>query len=46
MRDEYDKSRRDRRLPVTVEVVYGHAWRGRRALAADGRQIVRFERDR
>jgi malonyl-CoA O-methyltransferase len=46
MQDEYEKSRRDGRLPVTVEIVYGHAWRGRRTVAGDGRQIVRFERGR
>jgi len=41
---------REGRLPVSFEVVYGHAWRapGRRAAkrAEDGRSIVRFERRR
>jgi malonyl-CoA O-methyltransferase len=46
MQDEYEKSRLNGRLPVTVEIVYGHAWRGRRATTADGRQVVRFERGR
>jgi malonyl-CoA O-methyltransferase len=46
MRNEYDKARLGGRLPVTVEVVYGHAWRGRRDVTDDGRQIVRFERSR
>jgi malonyl-CoA O-methyltransferase len=42
MLDAYERARRDGRLPVTVELVYGHAWRGRRT--DDGRQVVRFER--
>ena len=46
MQDEYEKSRLNGRLPVTVEVVYGHAWRGQRAATGDGRQVVRFERTR
>lgn len=29
-------------IPLTVEVVYGHAWRGVSRKAADGRDIVRF----
>ena len=29
---------------TTVEVVYGHAWRGRRTVTEDGRSIVRFQR--
>jgi malonyl-CoA O-methyltransferase len=35
---------REGRLPVTYEVVYGHAWKPAAARAADGRAIVRFER--
>jgi malonyl-CoA O-methyltransferase len=46
MLHEYDKARLGGCLPVTVEVVYGHAWRGRRDVTDDGRQIVRFERGR
>jgi len=46
MQDEYEKSRVDGRLPVTVEIVYGHAWRGQRAVTGDGRQVVRFQRAR
>ncbi|MGH8703868.1 MAG: methyltransferase domain-containing protein, partial [Burkholderiales bacterium] len=38
--------RRDGRLPVTYEVVYGHAWKGAPRRAADGRAIVQFERGR
>jgi malonyl-CoA O-methyltransferase len=38
--------RRDDRLPATFEVVYGHAWKPEPRVAADGRAIVRFERER
>ncbi len=34
---------RDGRLPVTVEVIYGHAWKAPPRKTADGRSIVRFE---
>lgn len=39
---------RDGGLPVTVEAVYGHAWRAeaRPAKRPDGRAVVRFERRR
>lgn len=47
----YEAMRRDGRLPATLEVVYGHAWKpeGERSsrasdLARDGRAIVRFDR--
>ena len=33
-------------LPVTFEVVYGHAWKAAPRRAADGRAIVQFERHR
>lgn len=39
--------REDGRIPVTVELVFGHAWRGEPRQAsrtADGRSVVRFER--
>ena len=39
-----ERQRRDGRLPVTFEVVYGHAWKGPPTRAADGRAIVRLER--
>jgi malonyl-CoA O-methyltransferase len=35
---------RDGRLPVTFEVVYGHAWKPAAARAPDGRAVVRFAR--
>jgi malonyl-CoA O-methyltransferase len=34
------------KLPVSYEVVYGHAWKGAPRHAADGRAIVKFERHR
>lgn len=47
----YEAMRREGRLPATLEVVYGHAWkpeeeRSSRAsnLTRDGRSIVRFDR--
>jgi len=36
--------RRDAGLPVTYEVLYGHAWKPAPARAADGRAIVQFAR--
>ena len=38
--------RRGGPLPVTFEVVYGHAWKAAPRRAADGRAIVQFERRR
>ena len=42
----YERFRRDGRLPVTVEVIYGHAWKPEEAprLLEDGRAIIRVER--
>lgn len=44
LRANYEKLRRDGRLPATVEVVYGHAWKAAPKVADDGRAIIRFER--
>lgn len=44
--DALEAFRRDGRLPATFEVVYGHAWKPEARAAADGRAIVRFERER
>jgi malonyl-CoA O-methyltransferase len=38
----YESERRNGRLPATVEVVYGHAWKGEPRSSADGRQIVKW----
>ncbi len=35
--------RRDGRIAVTYEVVYGHAWKARPRVAPDGRAIVHFD---
>ncbi|MCX7891009.1 MAG: methyltransferase domain-containing protein [Burkholderiales bacterium] len=40
----YERARRDGRLPATVEVVYGHAWKAVPKASADGRAIIRFDR--
>lgn len=39
----YERQRRDGRLPATIEVVYGHAWKPQPRVAADGRAIVNLE---
>lgn len=44
LREGLDRQRRDARLAVTFEVLYGHAWKAPAARAADARAIVRFER--
>lgn len=44
LRSNYETLRRDGRLPATVEVVYGHAWKAAPKVLDDGRAIVRFER--
>jgi malonyl-CoA O-methyltransferase len=41
-----DRMRRDGRLPVTFEVIYGHAWKPAPKVADDGRAIVRFRSSR
>lgn len=43
LRENYDRLKKDGRLPVTIEVVYGHAWKAEPKLADDGRAIVRFQ---
>ncbi len=43
MRERYERLRRDGRVPVTFEVVYGHAWKAEPKHVADGRAIVRFD---
>lgn len=40
--DRYEAARRNGVLPVTYEVVYGHAWKVAPREAADGRQVVTF----
>lgn len=43
MREAYEREHRDGRLPATIEVIYGHAWRGERRIAADGRQVMKLD---
>ena len=40
----YEAMRHDGRLPVTFEIIYLHAWRGVERIAADGRQIIQFDK--
>jgi malonyl-CoA O-methyltransferase len=42
MRVEYEKQRRDGRLPASFEIVYGHAWKPEPRLTDDGRAIIRM----
>lgn len=41
--DAYEKVRVEGRLPVTFEVVHGHAWKAEPSKSADGRSVIRFE---
>ena len=43
-RAAYESLRRDGKLPATLEVVYGHAWKAAPRQTPDGRAIIRFER--
>ena len=46
MLNALDAFRRDGRLPVSFEVIYGHAWKPAPRVAPDGRAIVHFQRHR
>ena len=41
--DNYERFRRDGRLPATYEVVYGHAWAGTKDRLEDGRQVIQWK---
>lgn len=41
--DNYERLRRDGRLPATFEVIYGHAWAGRKDRLEDGRQVIELK---
>ena len=44
MLENYEKLRKDGRLPATYEVVYGHAWvNGKKPKLSDGRQVIEFQ---
>ena len=42
LRAAYDAHRVAGRLPATVEVIYGHAWKPAARVIADGRAVVQF----
>jgi malonyl-CoA O-methyltransferase len=39
----YERFRRDGRLPATYEVIYGHAWAGKKDRLEDGRQVIEWK---
>jgi malonyl-CoA O-methyltransferase len=41
--DNYEKLRRDGKLPATFEIVYGHAWKSAPKVTHDGRAIIRTD---
>ena len=41
--DNYEAFRKDGKLPVTFEVVYGHAWKIESRKNTDGREIIQFD---
>ena len=43
-RGVYSDTARGGRVPASFEVVYGHAWKPQRRVAADGAQIIKFDR--
>jgi malonyl-CoA O-methyltransferase len=43
MLEAYERERLNGSLPATIEVIYGHAWKGEPRVAADGRQIMKWE---
>jgi len=43
MREHYEALRQAGRLPATVEVIYGHAWRSEPRLSEDGRSIIHVD---
>ncbi len=41
--ENYEKLRRDGKLPATFEIIYGHAWKAAPKATADGRAIIRTD---
>ena len=39
--ENYERLRRDGKLPATFEVIYGHAWKSQPKAIADGRAIIK-----
>ena len=42
VREAYEAYRAEGRLPVTFEVIYGHAWKAAPRTIEDGRAVIRF----
>ena len=42
VREAYERFRQEGRLPATLEIVYGHAWKAAPRVTEDGRSIIRF----
>ncbi|MES2355763.1 MAG: malonyl-ACP O-methyltransferase BioC [Pseudomonadota bacterium] len=42
VKERYESFRREGKLPVTIEVIYGHAWKPQPKSLPDGRQIIQF----
>lgn len=43
LRENYERLKKGGRLPATVEVIYGHAWKAAPKVADDGRAIISFQ---
>ena len=41
--ENYERLRRDGKLPATFEIIYGHAWKPQPRKIADGRAIIRMD---
>jgi malonyl-CoA O-methyltransferase len=41
----YERERKEGKLPATIEVIYGHAWKAEPRTTVDGRQIINVELD-
>ncbi len=41
--ENYEKLRRDGKLPATFEIIYGHAWKPAPKATADGRAIIKTD---
>jgi malonyl-CoA O-methyltransferase len=41
--ENYEKLRRDGKLPATFEIIYGHAWKPAPRAIADGRAIIKMD---
>ena len=39
----YERQRRDGKLPATFEIIYGHAWKPKPQVTGDGAQIIRTD---